>query len=403
MRPRVIVLGGGPIGLEAALEARELGWDAAVFERGSAPGHNVGRWGFVELFSPWKLNVTPLGLRALERAGFDAPDPAAYPTGAELRSRYLDVIAHSLGDAVRCDVEVAGVAREGLLKPEAIGAAKRRERPFRVLVRDLRTGRERYELGDAVIDATGVYDQPRGLGPGGLSLPGEASASAWIDRHIPDLMGADRDRYAGRSILLLGSGHSAATALESLLALSATEPSTRTVWVRRREGAPVLRVENDPLPYRRRLADLASRIAADPRAAKDLRSEGGVTVESIEPRERGVSVTRVRSDGTRAEEVFDRVLSLVGYQPNLDLGRELQVHLCYATEGPMKLAAALLGAGGGGDCLASNGFAGDTLRNPEPRYFIVGAKSYGRRNDFLLRTGYEQVREVFRLLEEDLP
>ena len=31
----------------------------------------------------------------------------------------------------------------------------------------------------------------------------------------------------------------------------------------------------------------------------------------------------------------------------------LQVHYCYATEGPMKLAAALMAAGGGGgDCLA---------------------------------------------------
>ena len=39
-----------------------------------------------------------------------------------------------------------------------------------------------------------------------------------------------------------------------------------------------------------------------------------------------------------------------------------------------------------------------TLRNPEPSFFILGAKSYGRNPNFLLRTGFEQVREVFTLI-----
>ena len=72
----------------------------------------------------------------------------------------------------------------------------------------------------------------------------------------------------------------------------------------------------------------------------------------------------------------------------------------YASGAPMKLAAALLGAaGGGGDCLALGGFGPETLVNPEPRYFIVGAKSYGRNSAFLMRTGWEQVDDVFGLLE----
>jgi hypothetical protein len=40
----------------------------------------------------------------------------------------------------------------------------------------------------------------------------------------------------------------------------------------------------------------------------------------------------------------------------------------------------------------------NTLRNPEPNFFILGAKSYGRHSHFLLRTGFEQVREVFTLI-----
>ena len=43
----------------------------------------------------------------------------------------------------------------------------------------------------------------------------------------------------------------------------------------------------------------------------------------------------------------------------------------------MKLAAALLGARGG-DCLAQTSHGAETLANPEPGFFILGAKSYGR-------------------------
>ncbi len=69
----------------------------------------------------------------------------------------------------------------------------------------------------------------------------------------------------------------------------------------------------------------------------------------------------------------------------------------------MKLAAALLGAGGsaaGGDCLQQTSQGADTLKNPEPGFFILGSKSYGRRNDFLMRVGWEQVGEVFELLAQ---
>jgi hypothetical protein len=38
----------------------------------------------------------------------------------------------------------------------------------------------------------------------------------------------------------------------------------------------------------------------------------------------------------------------------------------------------------------------DTLRVPEPNFFVLGMKSYGRNSTFLLRAGYEQVDEVAR-------
>jgi hypothetical protein len=96
--------------------------------------------------------------------------------------------------------------------------------------------------------------------------------------------------------------------------------------------------------------------------------------------------------------VVDRVLALNGGVGDFTLYRQLQVHECYATAGPMKLAAALLGAAGG-DCLTQESHGPDTLRNPEPGFFIVGAKSYGRNSQFLLRIGWSQVDDVFALLD----
>src|SRR4029078_9472318 len=101
----------------------------------------------------------------------------------------------------------------------------------------------------------------------------------------------------------------------------------------------------------------------------------------------------------------DRILALTGAVGDHRLYRQLQVHECYATCGPMKLSAALFAAGGlGGDCLQQAAHSVDTRTNPEPRFFLLGAKSYGRNNSFLLRVGWEQVAEVMtELAPEPVP
>ena len=43
----------------------------------------------------------------------------------------------------------------------------------------------------------------------------------------------------------------------------------------------------------------------------------------------------------------------------------------------------------------------ETLRNPEPNYYALGAKSFGRNSQFLMRIGFEQVRGAFQLITGD--
>ncbi len=124
----------------------------------------------------------------------------------------------------------------------------------------------------------------------------------------------------------------------------------------------------------------------------------GVVLDDFEEGAAGLVVTLRSRDGSTETVTVDRVLGLTGAVGDHAMYRQLQIHECYATSGPMKLAAALLGAAGG-DCLAQESHGPETLVNPEPNYFILGAKSYGRNSTFLMRVGWQQVHEVFELLE----
>jgi thioredoxin reductase len=207
---------------------------------------------------------------------------------------------------------------------------------------------------------------------------------------------AESADWAGREILLVGAGHSAQTAAVALAALAAEHPGTRVHWALRRP-APSWEVDPaDPLPERAALVERSRRVAeAEGSAVEPI---WGVVVEALRPAGERVAVTLRGLDGSTRELVVDRVLSLTGFVGDHSLYRQLQVHECYATSGPMKLSAALLAAGGGGDCLDQQSHGAETLLNPEPGFFLLGSKSYGRNNTFLMRVGWQQVDEVLSLL-----
>ncbi len=174
---RIAVLGAGPIGLEAALAAAELGADVRVYERALEVAANVEAWGHVRLFSPFGMNHTPVGRRWVEASGARLPDDGAYLTGREHRACYLLPLAGSapLAGRIETDTLVLAVTRAGLLKHESIGQARRQEVPFRILVE--RGGAEREEAADVVLDCTGSYGNPNWLGVGGVPAMGVRSVT----------------------------------------------------------------------------------------------------------------------------------------------------------------------------------------------------------------------------------
>jgi hypothetical protein len=400
---RLLVIGAGPVGLEAALHALHLGYDVRVLEGGRV-GENVSSWGHVRMFSPWEMNCSPLGLGVLARQGVRPyVDGRSAPTGREYVVRYLQPLRSCppLLGIVRERTRVISVSRDATTKQDRPGDRARALKPFRVLAESC--GREEIHEADVVFDVTGTYGRPRALGNGGIAAPGERDAARFIDRGIPDLaVGRVATRFAGRTILLVGAGHSAATTAISLVSLARRHPRTRILWAFRATRATLYpRFHDDPLPRRDALCAEANRMARG--IERRLEACPGTVVDSI-ARVRDVGGSRfevvLRSGGGRRRVRVDRIIANVGYTPDASIHSELQVHLCYATCGPIKLAAALLGEGSA-DCLAQTQPSADLLSNPEPGFYILGAKSYGRNSAFLISTGLEQVRTVFASLEDD--
>ena len=388
---RIAILGAGPVGLEAALAAAARADDFTVFEAAAGVGGHVRRWGHVRMFTPWEMNVSPRMRAALP----SAPRGGALPTGLELLERLLDPLAALpfVRARLRLGTRVEAVAREGLLKHEAIGDPARGARRFRLLMRSP-DGSESVDHADAVLDCTGTYGNPNALGDGGIPAPGERGLAHRIEHRLQRFSG--RGEWAGATTLLTGAGHSAQTAARALAALARDAPGTRVVWAVRSRAPSWFAVEGDPLAERAALTRAAAELASGASDAVDPRL--GRVTEALEARADGRIDVTLRNGGLETVTV-DRVLALNGGVGDYSIYRQLQVHECYATGAPMKLSAALLGAAGaGGDCLAQESHGPETLTNPEPGFFILGAKSYGRNSQFLLRIGYAQVDDVMGLL-----
>jgi hypothetical protein len=397
--PRIAVIGGGPIGLEAALYARRLDLPVTLYERGRV-GEYLQHWGHVRLFSPFSMNSTSLGRAAIRSQSPDhefPPDNECI-TGRQHLAAYLEPLAKTplLRDVIHTEAQVIHLARSGYLKQDGTGDAGRAQKPFRILVKEGKN-RERVDEADLVLDCTGAYGQHRWMGDGGGPAVGELSAAPQIAYGLEDISGQRRSYYAGKYTLVAGAGYSAATSIAALAGLAEENSDTWVIWLARGSSSqPIQRLGNDPLRERDRLAVRANQLAT--RADGNVEFHNQTTVQQIDTLgpDKGFKVTATVGSQTRTWDV-DRIIANVGYTPDTSLYRELQVHECYASLGPMNLAAALA-RHARADCLTIPPAGAAALKNPEPNFFILGSKSYGRNSHFLLRTGFQQIRDVFTLI-----
>src|SRR5471032_2561737 len=389
----VAILGGGPVGLAAAAHVLERGMTPVVLEAGPEVGHAVRQWAHVRMFSPWEYNVDKAASRLLAATGWNSPQADRYPTGGELVEHYLEPLATRtpLKDHIRTSSKVVSVGRVGFDKVKTKG---RELAPFEI----------RYQNGagpktmtaDAVIDAIGTWFSPNPAGANGLPASGERELQSRIAYGMPDVAGTARTRYLGKTVAVLGAGHSAIGTLIDLARLQDESPATQAIWLLRGDqpekafggGA------NDKLAARGAMGSAFAALVASGR----IKVETGfrlAEMSEVDGRLRLSSGSACCGQHVAA----DQLVVATGFRPDLDMLRELRLSLDPALECPPELAPLI--DPNLHSCGTVRPHGARELGQPEPGFYFGGMKSYGRAPTFLMLTGYEQVRSIAAELAGD--
>ena len=388
----VAVIGAGPVGLAAAAHLAERGLPFVVFEAGAGPAAAVRQWGHVTFFSPWRFNLDSAAERLLKKTRWVMPELDRDPTGQELIDDYLAPLAalSAIAPNMRYGAKATAVTRQGM---DRVPSKGREQRPFEISVTRL-DGKVERVLASAVIDASGTWTAPNPAGTNGIPALGEKNSAARISSGIPDVFGAERKRYAGKRVAVIGSGHSAMDSILNLVRLKAQEPATEIIWAMRSKPSEKTfgGGSDDQLATRGALGRRAE--AAVNRG--NVLLEAPFRVQSFALKKNAIEIT----DETDKKIIVDEVIVATGFRPDFSMLSEIRLDLhpwleCTRALGPL--------------IDPNEHSCGDVpphgvkeLAQPENNFFIVGIKSYGRAPTFLMATGYEQVRSVVAALAGDM-
>ncbi len=387
----VAVIGAGPVGLAAAAHLVRYRQPFIVLEAGQEPGAAIREWGHVTMFSPWRYMVDGAARELLEPTGWNSPDPETLPTGNDLVDRFVAPLAThpAIAPHVRYGARVTAVGRKDFDKVRTSG---RDQQPFEVR---LASGEVIEARG--VIDASGTWARPNPAASGGIAVPGEREHADRVRYGIPDVNGRERSRYAGKRVLVVGSGHSAFNVILDLLTLADAVPGTHIVWAMRRENLDTVWGGGaaDALEARGELGQRARRAVESGR----IRVLTPFRLRAISSDGEALAITgAIRDHDTRV--IVDRVVVCTGFRPDLEMLTEVRLSIdpwleCTSALGPLIDPNEH-------SCGTVRPHGARELAHAEKDLYIIGMKSYGRAPTFLLATGYEQARSVVAMLAGDV-
>jgi hypothetical protein len=391
----VAVIGAGPIGLAATANLVDRGIAVRVYEAGATVGANLRDWAHVRIFTTWEQSVDPVSRRLLEAAGWRMPQADTLPTGGELCDLYLEPLSRvpCLNAALETNAKVTAIARQGIDK---VASRDRAAKPFALRIAKA-GGPERVDLARMVIDASGTWQNPNPLGAAGLPALGEAALGDRLAYGMPDILGAQRGRYAGKRVAVVGAGYSAINALLDLAKLAEQTGAGALLWVVR--GRNMAKIygggDTDELAARGKLGLYLRRLVDIGR----VRLITGFATEAVARAGSGVGLSGTVDGQPMTLPAVDEVIVATGQRPDLALTRELRLELDPWLESVKALGPVIDPNVHSCGSVPPHGHR--ELAHPEPGFYTIGVKSYGRAPTFLLLTGYEQARSVTAAIAGD--
>lgn len=388
------IIGGGPVALAAAAQLVKRNMPFILFERGTPIASSVLSWKHVRMFSPWEFNIDAAAKELLMESGWHAPAQDHMPTGLELVHEYLLPLSQlkQLQPFIHLQSSVKAIYRKGFDKMKTAG---RDLAPF--IIEYEQHGKLLRKEASAVIDATGTWLTPNPMSASGHPAEGEINNKDYIQYGIPDILGADKKRYAGKNIVVVGSGHSAIQALTLLNALKLETPATTIHWVLRKQKVSDAfgGGENDGLPARGALGTRANQYVRQ----GNIQVHTPFLIDQIKKESDTLSLHGTKLDKAYTLDKIDEIIVATGARPDFSFLSELRYAADSAVESVPQLADLIDPNIHSCGTVRPHGEA--ELRQPEKDFYIVGSKSYGRAPTFLLATGYEQVRSVVAALAGD--
>jgi len=208
---------------------------------------------------------------------------------------------------------------------------------------------------------------------------------------------ADRERFAGKRILVVGGGHSAATTLLELAELRTSAPETVIHWLTRSEDLSRIYGggEGDELEARGTLGTRLKELVE----ARSISVHEACNIMAITADQDDAIWVRGVTPTGEMESLVDILVPATGFRPDLSILSELRIDLDLAVEAPRQLGPMIDAEFHSCGTVAPHGEK--ELAHPEHGFYIVGMKSYGRAPTFLMATGYEQVRSIAAALAGD--
>ncbi|MBT2645411.1 NAD(P)-binding domain-containing protein [Bacillus sp. ISL-34] len=390
----VAIIGGGPVGLAAAAHLLKKREKFIVLEAGDSVGSSLLEWGHVRMFSPWQYNIDQTAKELLEQSGWTSPNQEALPTGREMVEEYLLPLSNlpEIKEQIMLRAKVVGVAK---MAHDKLKTGKRDTVPFQLYV-EVEGGTKVVEA-KAVIDSSGTWRNPNPILSNGIWTNAERKLHNQIHYGIPNVVQLE-NRYQNKSIMVIGSGHSAINALLDLASLQQKFTDTKIYWVLRKKQINEVYggQENDGLAAR---GELGIRI-------QQLVESGRINIltpfhiNGVYPAKGKITVTGELNGEEFTLGDIEEIVVSTGFRPDTSFLNEIRINLDSAVESINALAPLI--DPNIHSCGTVRPHGEQELRHPEKNFYIVGMKSYGRAPTFLLATGYEQVRSVVAYLTGDV-